>query len=368
MFASLVIVSHVPELVDGDRGREVLTRLTGTTSFGELAVDGFFVISGFLITASYANGRSALSYLFKRAARIYPGFLAASLFSLLVVAPLAGACLEYGAARAALGAGIRMILLARPTAPGAFADQHHADRFTALNGATWTIQYEFLCYLLVIALGFFGLLRRPGPLVAATLLCLAVDAFLPDGGLAWLSRPMLLPAPAPALFRLVGMFLAGASFHALRHHLRFSPLPISASAVGLAITIRIAPLSGFGVAAFGGYLIFAAATLGGSTRLARVNDRNDISYGVYLYAWPIQRLLMRHMGLTNPLLLGLLTWSLAVACGWASWLLVERPAMRWARKRLATTDHRIVQHSAIVSRPYAAAATGNGTEHQLSRH
>src|SRR5689334_20240027 len=155
LFASLVIVSHVTELADGNRSRELLARLFGTISFGDLAVDGFFIISGYLIVGSYLKHSALLPYLRKRVARIYPGFLIASLVSLVIVAPLAGGHLEqvrtYWAPEF-----LRMLLLQPPVAADTFVGQPHPD----INGATWTIAYEFRCYLLVVALGAAGILRR----------------------------------------------------------------------------------------------------------------------------------------------------------------------------------------------------------------
>jgi len=70
-----------------------------------------------------------------------------------------------------------------------------------------------------------------------------------------------------------------------------------------------------GVALFGSYLIFGAPALGGATPLAAIHSRNDISYGLYLYAWPIEKLLIM-IGLGSSLiLLGLITWIGALACG-----------------------------------------------------
>lgn len=334
LFASLVIVSHTPELVDGDRRRELLTRLFGTMSFGDFAVYGFFVISGFLITASFVNSPSIFSYLSKRAARIYPAFIVASLFSLLVVAPLGGAHLEQGAVRTVAAAGLRLVLLARPMVVGAFPEQHHNDWTVALNGSMWTIQYEFLCYLLVIGLVLGGVTRRPALLASLSVACLLIGRLLPGDWMLWVSRPMFLPASAACLFRLIGMFLAGASIHALQDRIRFRPWMIAAAAVGLAATLPIAPVADLGFAVFGGYLIFATAKLAGSTPLARINDRNDISYGLYLYAWPIARLLLLNLPGIDLLTLGLLTWLLAAGCGWLSWRAVEKPALSWARARL----------------------------------
>ncbi len=96
LFASLVILAHTPEMIDGNRSRELLTRIFGTISFGELAVDAFFVISGFLITDSFVKNPDVRSYLLKRVARIFPAFIMATLLCLFVVSPLGGGRVPQG--------------------------------------------------------------------------------------------------------------------------------------------------------------------------------------------------------------------------------------------------------------------------------
>src|SRR5579872_6630536 len=71
--AVLVIFSHSFEIIDGNRRREPLTRIFHTFSLGELAVDGFFLLSGYLIVKSWERRPVLLNYLQKRVYRIYPG-------------------------------------------------------------------------------------------------------------------------------------------------------------------------------------------------------------------------------------------------------------------------------------------------------
>lgn len=94
------------------------------------------------------------------------------------------------------------------------------------------------------------------------------------------------------------------------------------------ITVPIVVLNDVTYALFGGYLIFAIARMASSTFVGRINGKTDISYGVYLYAWPIEQLLIRYIGIESLLLLGVLTWIGAAICGWISWAVVEKPFMR----------------------------------------
>jgi peptidoglycan/LPS O-acetylase OafA/YrhL len=69
IFAGLVVVSHSPVLADGNDLREPLLRLFGRMSFGDVSVDGFFLVSGYLITKSFARQPGVFGYLMKRVAR-----------------------------------------------------------------------------------------------------------------------------------------------------------------------------------------------------------------------------------------------------------------------------------------------------------
>ena len=334
VLASLVIVSHTPELVDGNRSRELLTNLFHSISFGELSVDGFFILSGFLITASCLNSASTLSYVRKRIARIYPAFIVSSLVCLIVIKPLAGGQTErnmHGIARA-LG---RIAILCPPAATDVFA----GTPYSVLNGAAWTIQYEFACYLVIGALGLVGVLRSVWVVGFASIACLAVSCIAPPPpGISAILRGLPLHGYAllgdrMEIFRLVGLFLTGSTFYLGQGRIPISKLGAGMAFVLLCALLFAVPVANLIVAVFGSYLLFSLAVLGSTTFLAQVNNRNDISYGLYLYAWPIEKLLLWWHVSDSLIVVGLATWVLAAAAGTLSWLIIEKPAMRWGRPK-----------------------------------
>ena len=90
--AVLVIFSHSYPLGTGSElaGADFNILTKGQVTGGHLAVDLFFIISGFLITASFERSKSIATYLKKRFLRIYPGFVVAMLFGLVIVLPASG--------------------------------------------------------------------------------------------------------------------------------------------------------------------------------------------------------------------------------------------------------------------------------------
>jgi peptidoglycan/LPS O-acetylase OafA/YrhL len=315
-FAACVLVSHSFELVTGDRSREPLASLFGTVSLGDIGVDGFFLISGYLITQSFDRSTSFSSYLWKRILRIYPGYVVAFFISLLIVGPFSGADLSYLAHLGMIKQIIRCALLDMPWLPNAFADLH----YPLLNGSMWTIAYEFRCYLLIGILGLPILYFRKAVLIGtAILLAMSLIRFdeqfsLPYFGL--LSENI----------RLTAIFLCGSVFYVFRKEIVYRPSYAMIAAAVLTAAMFSQNTATLAVPTLGAYCLFWFAFSPTASWLNNVGHKNDISYGVYLYAWPIQNLSIKYLPGITPW--GVLAISAAVSCvlGWASWVLIER---RW---------------------------------------
>ena len=321
--ATLVVLSHAPELLDGDRSREILSRLFGTLSFGEFAVDGFFLVSGYLITLSCERSRGSVNYLAKRVLRIYPGFVVAFLVSLLVAGWLAGGALATLTGRPGIEQIARMLTLQNPALEGAFARLHYPH----LNGAIWTIAYEFRCYVLTLGLGALGLFRRRALYLGLTLALLALH-------LSGLPFDYGLPDIAAAVFgtiahnvRFFGVFCVGGCFYLFRDRIPYSGGRAMLAALGCAATLFVPALAETGLAVFGGYALFWFSFHAHGRLLRRLDPPMDISYGLYLYAWPVQNLIIQRDPAISPWVLFALSTAIAAAIGLASWVLVERPCL-----------------------------------------
>ena len=316
LFALLVIVSHAPELIDGNRSREILTCLFGTLSFGEVAVDGFFLISGYLITKSFLQSRTAGAYLIKRVARIYPGYVAAYLLCILALGPFVGG---QPSGLRPTGVVIEMALLHPPAMPGVFAGLP----YPALNGSMWTIAYEFGCYVLVLILGAAGLLSNRPLLAALTVAALALSSLHLDAP-AWF--PSALGDPNTGL-RFLGIFGCGGLFYLYRDRIHYDGRRAALAACGLILALFSPLLAEAAFAMLGGYGVFWFAFNVASRRLAAIGQKTDISYGLYLYAWPVQNLLIWLSPGISPWMVAIETTAIAGILAFGSWHAIEKPFM-----------------------------------------
>jgi peptidoglycan/LPS O-acetylase OafA/YrhL len=339
LLAAAVVIGHMPEMVDGNRSREPLTLVFGTLSLGELAVDGFFIISGFLITASYLRSRSVDSYLRRRVARIYPAFIVAFLICAFIVPLLAGAVALTG--QEELNLLKRLALLLEPAVGGAFPSLAH----DSVNGSMWTIAYEFRCYLLVIALALAGVFSNRRFVIFAAAVTMVASISTPESVVRFFGSLPLgnvtgLYAPN-AFLRTIGLFLCGAAFYLARDGILFRWRTVVLAGVLLCIGLCFRETAHLAVGTFGAYLIFGIAAWAGRNPLGRINERTDISYGLYLYAWPAGQLLILHQPGQSVMVLTVQTLAIAAVMGWLSWHLVEKHFLLRARGEGKTPGWRL---------------------------
>jgi peptidoglycan/LPS O-acetylase OafA/YrhL len=323
--ALLVIVSHSFELTGGRRS-ELLVRVFGTMTFGEVAVDGFFLASGYLITKSYMNSRSIGAYLRRRVLRIYPGFIVATCFCLFVVAPLSGAPPIHFSVTEIIRQCYRVAILDYPEIDGAF----RGVLVPEINLSMWTISYEFRCYLLVVVVGLVGLLRWRY-LLLFLVVVLAI-MYVCGFRLSLEYHVEQVIGKPTNLLRLCFLFFSGSLFFLFDRDIPYDRRGAAICGVCLIVCLFVPRLAEVGFAVFGGYLLFWLAFTCRPTPYSCFDSHVDLSYGTYLYAYPVQNLLIYSHRSISPWSVLVMGAPIAMGFAFASWWLVERPFMRLKQK------------------------------------
>jgi peptidoglycan/LPS O-acetylase OafA/YrhL len=312
ILALCVILSHSPELTDGDNHREPLMCLFDTIPLGFLAVDAFFLLSGYLIVQSWDLHPRARLFLRKRMLRIYPGFLVASVVCALLVGPLGADAAAYFAAFDFRAFATGALLLQAPVVPPVF----QGSSLPKVNLSMWTISYEFVCYVLVLVAGKSGLLRIRHFWLGVTL---AIFATLVASRLFHFDAGIL---------RLPSFFFSGGCFYLYRDRIRLDGRIALALAAALAVCMFSWSAAELALATMGCYVLIYMANKP-SGWLGRFNRLPDVSYGTYLYAWPIQKLLIWYFPGISPWLVFAIAAPAAVALGAVSWFGIEKPALKF---------------------------------------
>jgi peptidoglycan/LPS O-acetylase OafA/YrhL len=321
LFALTVIVSHSWAL--GGFGDEPQA---GGITLGTWSVLGFFGISGYLITRSRLSGRSAYRYYRARALRILPAFLVCLVFVAFVLAPLA-AMLDESASWSpseALTYVLRNAALYPPqiSQEGIEGTLQGVPYVGMWNGSLWTLFWEGACY---IAVGVaVSMLPRPA-LTKVAVVTVAAGALV---ALAAQTQTVSLPDLAGRVLPLVVAFLAGAVLFLYSDRLRVSALSVTAAIILLLASVILGVAQSVGVLPF----VFLVMVVGSVLPLVSVGAKYDISYGVYIYAWPVQQVVFVLFG-NDVELPGVIALSIAgtVPLAFLSCILIEQPVMRWGR-------------------------------------
>ena len=319
--ASAVILSH-GYIVNGGYpaiAQDLLERLTSVDS-GEFAVDIFFVTSGFLVARSLLQRRNVLDYVLSRVLRITPALTVAVLVAAFVIGPATTELplATYLRAKTVYSYVVIDSLSISPfhfryELPGVFM---HLPVAGVVNAPLWTLPWEIWMYaallLLFLARGLgkaFALVF--GAIVAIyVLVALGVVELGLNGGFA---------------VRFAACFFAGVAMDRYAHRIVISPTMLTAVTAVFAI-ISIATRSTVLLPLWLAYAVLYVA-YAPNLVIRRWSTGPDFSYGIYIYAYMIQQLLVWSMGPHAPLLNAVLSLALTIPIAAASWYGIEAPAL-----------------------------------------
>lgn len=297
-FALLVIVTHSWLLALGREGPSY-----AGLGLGSWGVVGFFVISGYLIPRARMR-TDLVTFLTRRGRRIYPAFWVCCTVTAFVAAPVSAHLMNTAFNPLAAGGYIvrnATTWMAQP-AIGPELNSPVAD-LVMTNVSAWTLGFELMCYGLAGALLTMDVVRRHATITAVTLYSAAAITVITTGG------------SIRTYYWFVAVFAAGWIISTLGDRLTVSsPKVVAALALAAAAALAHPVLAAVPLA----YAVLGA----GALLPCRWFSTNDVSYGTYLYGWPIGHVL--HSAGTPFALLLPLSVGLTLAAGTISWVAVER--------------------------------------------
>ena len=324
LFAFIVVLFHIVDL----SGSSELHFLKPYFDF-YLSVTGFFVISGFLVTASYVKSQNIRQYFIKRARRLLPAYIFVILFCCVFLSfagslPLTDyfsnpAIFKY------LTANLFFLNFLQPCLPGLFLN----NLLCSVNGALWTIKIEVSFYLLLPLLIIFANRMRKKYLlfIAVYLFALLYQIIINYFSVIMPAQSHLLMSFKHQLPGFMTYFVSGIAlyyyidqFNQRKHLWVLIALPIFITEYYLYLEI-LRPI------ALGVIVLYVAT---GFKFLNNFGRYGDFSYGIYIYHFPLVQLVvsLNWFNTYNPWLVSIAIIFTVLLLSVLSWHLLERKFLK----------------------------------------
>lgn len=329
--ASLVLYGHCYPLT-GRGNYDYLTLASrGIFPTSHMGVCIFFIVSGYLVSQSLQNSQSIKSFIWKRVLRIFPALIVVLLLCTFVLGVF---CTTLSFNNYLTSSEtykflklIKLYPFVQNSLPGVF--ENNPEK--AVNGSLWTLPYEVTMYIFLVVLQVIGIFKnrkliltlfivafpistyfifnanpsRLIPLIHLTLIeILEFGIFFMVGTIMFLFKDKI---PLKFIYIVIAVFL----WFGLGYFHITNPITIK--------TISFVALP---------YIVLYLANLKG--QLNNFSKLGDFSYGIYIYAYPIQQMIVNYNTANISILKLFLLSSLAVLpLSIMSWYFVEERALRY---------------------------------------
>lgn len=319
--AMLVLYSHSYALAIGTPDAEPLRSTIGMT-WGTIAVDIFFITSGFLITSSFLNRVNVLDFIVARFLRIYPALIVAMFFSVFIVGIVftSKSFIDYFSdiqtAKYFLK-NITLIFGVEYFLPGVFTDVPSRG---AVNGSLWTLPYEIRMYTYLAIIGsviFYFQKDRSVKFIKIIFLTIGVVSVMLN---IFNYFYMIIDGK---FIRLFSMFFMGSVFYIYREHIFLSSrmFYIGLSIISLSILQKEIFYVTYSILV--PYIVlFIAYVPNGKVRL--FNRGGDYSYGLYIYAFPVQQIIAVVIPNVSVAVMILSSFLFTMVLAYFSWHIIEK--------------------------------------------
>ena len=311
--------------------------LLGGASFGTIGVWVFFILSGYLIAASWDQYPRFNVFFAKRALRVFPGLMVNLVIALVVLGIFFSsyAAVEFFRQPNILQYLNNVFLYDRlDTLPGVFSSNPHVS----INSSLWTLPYEFTMYIMVALIGVFGVYKKVSPvsiwigLFIFELIILTLGPVNFDGIIFYLRFDRII---------MLGLlFFSGIVMYKHSNDIKLSYRLGAASLLGYIVLSLLFPQY---TALFAAVLLaYALFALGRSSLFSSVSKIGDLSYGIYIYSFPVQQSIYVLTETNSPLKMFIASYGITFVMALLSWHLVESRALK-LKKRIKTNRYPLAQ-------------------------
>lgn len=323
--ATLVLVTHSYALASGNVHLEPLRDWLGVT-WGSIAVDIFFVTSGFLIAYSFFNKKSLVLFVWARFLRIYPGLFVAITFCVFIVGLFftTEPILQYLTDTKTITYFVKntiLILGVEHQLPSVFHDTPH--RYL-VNASLWTLPYELTMYVILAAIGTtLAFINKAFKIKIKVFVFIAISVM---GCSLTIINHFYNFAPQN-IIRLFSLFFTGSTYYLLRDKIFLSHKIAILSVLLIAISLLNANVFFIALIFTIPYLVFYLAYIpNGKIRI--FNKFGDYSYGIYIYAFPIQQSIAMLIPGISIIEMIWVSFIITFIFAFFSWHLVERKSLK----------------------------------------